>query len=157
MFVVDATCGYTCVTVRCRNWRLFSCVFCCVFRLHCCVSSTVPLNFDYGRGLYMLCELISYLHIYKTHMSLTLNESSAVWRFEHIDAIKICGGIIFLLRMAWVQGYLAEFNTHQTTLTCNLLDILSVHTSMHCWISSLCLACTLIARSILHSLGYIFV
>ena len=60
----------------------------------------------------MLYELISYLHIYETHMSLALNESSAVWRFEHIDTIKICGGIIFLLRTAWVRGYLAEFNIH---------------------------------------------
>ena len=41
----------------------------------------------------------------------------------------------------------SEFSTHQTTLTCHLMDILSVHTSMHSWISSLCLACTLIIIS----------
>ena len=43
----------------------------------------------------MLCELISYLNIYKTHMSPALNESSAVRHFEHSDVIKICGRIIF--------------------------------------------------------------
>ena len=28
-------------------------------------------------------------------MSSALNRSSAVWRFEHYDAIEICDGIIF--------------------------------------------------------------
>ena len=47
----------------------------------------------------MLRELISYLHIYETHMSPALNESLAVWRFEHGDVIKICGRIIFKFYM----------------------------------------------------------
>ena len=47
----------------------------------------------------MLRELISYLHIYETHMSPALNESAAVWRFEHGDVIKICGKIIFKFYM----------------------------------------------------------
>ena len=47
----------------------------------------------------MLCELTSYLHIYETHMSPALNESSAVWRFEHGDVIKICSRIIFKFYM----------------------------------------------------------
>ena len=56
------------VAVPCTKRRLL----CCIFRMHCCIWSTVMLNFQ---DSYALHRLIRHSHIYKPHMSFSLNGS----------------------------------------------------------------------------------
>ena len=81
----------------------------------------------------MLCEIISHLHIYKTHMSPALNKSLALWHFEHGDAIDKCGGIIFDLYMG-LGGSLSILWFMQPMLSWYNLWCL-VHTSSHTHLS----------------------
>ena len=92
-------CVYACVAVPCRNRRLFR----CIFRAHCCVWSTVSLNFHYGRRSYVQRRCMD---IYKAHMSPALNGSSAIrlkyvtnnLRFLHRTAT--CANALLLCKSA---------------------------------------------------------
>ena len=86
------------VAVPGRNSTLFR----RVFRSHGCVQSAVTQYFRYGWGSYALCKLMNTWYIYTAHISPTLSGSSALHRFEHVDAIKFMqqNNVQFLPRTA---------------------------------------------------------
>ena len=58
----------------------------------------------------MLKRAVSYSCIYTVHISPALNGSSALQRFDHGNAIKICNGIVFnfLLGLPHTPGFHTE-------------------------------------------------
>ena len=88
------------VTVECRNWRLFCCVF---YRL----QSAISLNF--GRTYTVSC-FVAIGHIYEVCMNPTLNGSWAIQHFKCSNAIEIYQGIISefymeVSHLCWVVLY----------------------------------------------------
>ena len=83
--------GISYVAVPGRNRTLFR----CVLRLHYRVPRAVMQYFHCKWGSYVLCKLMNTWHIYPVHMGPTPNRSSALQRFECVNALEIRNGIMF--------------------------------------------------------------